>query len=253
MSMNGRFVWFDLLTTDIEAAKAFYSEVVGWRTSRWEEGGYDLLHAGDKDIGGLMTLPEEARQAGAPPHWMGYVGCEDVDATLARAKNLGGSVILPGTDIPNIGRFAILADPQGATFAIYSSPRHGQAPDTHAVGRFGWAELNSTDWKAAWAFYSELFGWKELQSMDFGPEFGTYMLYGIGPEDRLGGMSDAAKMMNAPAHWLHYINVEDIDESIKRIEARGGKILNGPVEVPGGGRIVQCLDPQGAAFALFSP
>ncbi len=137
-------------------------------------------------------------------------------------------------------------------FAIFQPSGQGSAPDTRGLGHFSWAELNTTDWKAAWKFYSELFGWKKTSSMDMGAEYGEYFMFGEGGEQSMGGMSNAATMMKAPAHWLHYVNVSSVDEAAKRIPSLGGKVLNGPMDVPGGDRIAQCMDPQGGMFAIFS-
>lgn len=250
---KGRFVWYDLMTTDVKGARSFYGDIIGWKTTSFEGGGdYHMWTAGDRQVGGIMDLPEEAQKHGAPPHWLGYVAVDNVDATVQRAKSLGGSVMLPGQDIPNIGRFAVLADPQGAVFSLFQGAS-GQAdmPDTSGPGHFSWAELNTTDWESAWRFYSELFGWKPTSSMDMG-EGGQYFMFGMDEKKSMGGMSNVATMMGAPAHWLHYINVDDVDVAAKRVVEKGGKVLNGPMDIPGGDRIVQCMDPQGSAFALYS-
>jgi len=254
MSMTpGRFVWFDLTVPDIDGAKAFYTDIVGWQAEKWPGGDYVIWHAAKEGIGGIMKLTPEMKQRGAPPNWMGYVASDDVDASARRAEKLGGRIIVPGTDIPDTGRFAVVADPQGAVFGLFYSRNRMEAPDATALGNFGWAELNTTDWKAAWKFYSELFGWKKTSSMDMGPELGEYFMFGTDPEKSMGGMSNAANMMKAPAHWLHYANVKTVDDTAKRIAAKGGKILNGPMDVPGGEtRIAQCMDPQGAMFAIMA-
>jgi predicted enzyme related to lactoylglutathione lyase len=249
---SGRFVWFDLLTPDVQGAKSFYGEITGWKTSKWAGGNYEFWTAGDKQVGGVMAPKPDAKKMDGPPHWIGYVATEDVDQTVQRTQGLKGRVCVPGEDIPNVGRFAVLADPQGAAFSVFKSNTPQTAPDTKALGHFGWSELNTTDWKSAWKFYSELFGWRNTSTMDMGPEFGEYFMFGTNEKDAMGGMSNAAKMMKVPAHWLHYINIKSTDETAKKIAAKGGKVLNGPMDVPGGGRIAQCMDPQGAMFAIFS-
>jgi predicted enzyme related to lactoylglutathione lyase len=249
---TGRFVWYDLMTTDVERAKAFYTELVGWKTARFNGGDYELWAVGDRRVGGVMPIQEEARRAGTPPHWLGYVATESVDSTVQRAQRLGGKVHVPATDIPDTGRYAVLQDPQGAAFGVYQSVRKSPAPEPRALGNFGWAELNTTDWKAAWRFYSELLGWRPTTSMDMGPALGEYFMFGLEADQMIGGMSNAANMMKAPAHWLHYANVKSTDETAKRIPQLGGKVLNGPMDVPGGDRIAQCVDPLGARFAIFS-
>lgn len=250
---SGRFVWFELMTTDVEGAKRFYGDVIGWKVTPWSGGkDYELWVAGKEEVGGVMALKPEARKAGSPPHWLGYVATDDVDATAQKAQKLGGRVLVPAMDVANSVRIAVLADPQGAAFGVVGMRGGETRPDMRALGHAGWAELNTTDWKAGWSFYSQLLGWRKVSSMDMGPEFGEYFMFGLEPEAMLGGMSDAAKMMKAPAHWLHYLNVKSVDETVKRIPEKGGKVLNGPMDVPGGSRIAQCMDPQGAMFAILS-
>jgi uncharacterized protein len=254
MTSRGQNVWFDLMTTDMEGAKTFYTEAIGWKTQAWEDADpsmpYTMWVAGEAPLGGMMPLPEEARSMGAPPHWVAYTVVDDVDATAAQAEKLGATIYAPPTDIPKVGRFAMLADPQGATFAILKPIDDTDAPPD-AVGQFSWAELNTTDYEAAWKFYSELFGWKHRSSMDMGPA-GTYFMWNDAEEKTKGGMSNMAKQMNMPAHWLHYVTVEDVHATVRRVEQHGGKVLNGPMEIPGDDLIAQCLDPQGGAFAVYA-
>jgi uncharacterized protein len=248
---HGHFVWYELMTTDTEAARAFYSEVVGWGAQDASMPGmsYTLFTAATTPASGLMDLPEDARKTGAPPHWMGYVAVEDVDATAERVKNLGGMVHVPPRDIPNVGRFAVVADPQTATFALFrpSSPGQAQPPEPGAPGRIGWHELFAVDWEKAFAFYNHLFGWQKADAVDIGP-LGTYQLFSAGGQT-LGGMFTKPPSVPVP-FWLYYVNVADIDAATARTKDRGGQILNGPMEVPGGSWIVQATDPQGAMFAL---
>lgn len=252
MASKNTFGWYDLMTKDLGAAKAFYTEVIGWKTEGWEGGEYTMWRVGDCNIGGLMKLPEEAAKMGAPPSWLGYVMVDDIDATLKRVPQLGGQVHKGSTDIPNVGKFAIVADPQGASFALFQGGGGGamEMPKPGTPGTTAWHELNTTDYESAWKFYSSLFGWTESSQMDMGP-MGKYFIFKpAGAKEDIGGMSNVAKHHGMPPHWLFYVSVDDLDGAIQRIESKGGKILNGPMEVPGGGRIAQCLDPQGAAFAI---
>jgi hypothetical protein len=256
MSARGRYVWFDLMTSDVEAAKAFYTETIGWKTQEW--GGptpYTMWNVkGDVGVGGVMELPAEVKQMGAPPHWMGYVAVDDVDATAKKAKELGGQVHKAGMDIPEVGRFAVLADPQGAAFAVFKSKQSDwKQADRQTPGAFSWHELNTTDYESAWKFYSALFGWEPTTSMDMGEGMGKYFMFKpAGDENSFGGMSNVAKTMKMPPHWLHYVTVENAADATKRITQKGGKLLNGPMDVPGGGKIAQFQDPQGAAFAIYA-
>ncbi|MGH7502027.1 MAG: VOC family protein [Longimicrobiales bacterium] len=252
---EGRFVWYDLVTTDPEAAVPFYEDVVGWGTTEWRnpEGGssYRMWANGQETVGGVMALPEQARSSGAPPHWMLYIASPEIDETVARAQELGGSVIVPVSRIPSIGRFAVLLDPQGAMFAVFASdgdfPGHEGPPNT---GEFSWHELATTDPVAAFAFYSELFGWVKTTEMDMGPD-GIYQMFGQTSDIPSGGIYRKNDQMPVSA-WLPYALVDNVRTAAERTTGGGGQILNGPMEVPGGEWIVQCQDPQGAMFALHS-
>jgi len=243
----GRFVWFDLMTPDAQGAKSFYADLVGWKAQAWQGSDYEMWFAQDAMVGGIMKPAK-----GVPPHWLGYVATDDVDASVQRAQRLGGRVLQPAQDIGDVGRWALLADPQGAAIALYQARNPGPGPDREKLGHFSWGELNTTDWKSAWKFYGELFGWKKTSSMDMGNGMGEYFMFSTDGQTSMGGMSDAAKAMKAPPHWLHYINVKSVDEACKRIPQLGGQVLNGPMDVPGNDRVAQALDPQGAAFAIYS-
>ena len=246
---NGHFVWYELLTKDPKAAIAFYTDVVGWKTQPFgENGDYTMWVGSQGPLGGVMKLPEEAAKMGAPPNWMSHVQVKDVDSTAALAKKLGGRIYKEPSDIPTIGRFAVIADPQGAAIMIFKPSRVMELHDQATQGEFSWRELLTSDSAAAFAFYSEIFGWKILQDMDMGP-MGTYRIFGIG-ERRLGGMMTTPKGSPMPPMWLYYTETSDLDAAIGRATQRGAKIMNGPMDVPGGGRIAQLTDPQGAAFAL---
>jgi len=246
---TGRFVWHDLMTTDTKGAIAFYSDVVGWKTQLWESGGYTMLVTAQGPMGGVNPLPEPARKAGAPSHWMAHVSVADVDATAARAEKGGATVHVPPTDIPKIGRFAVFADPQGASIAVFK-PLPSEMPphDASKQGEFVWSELVAADHVAAFNFYTGVFGWEKLGEHDMGP-MGKYFLFGRG-STQFGGMFTKGKEMRMPPSWLYYVQVDDLDAAIARAKAKAGKLMNGPVTVPTGARIAQLLDPQGAAFAL---
>jgi predicted enzyme related to lactoylglutathione lyase len=244
-----RFVWHDLNTTDVAAAEAFYGKVFGW-TANAHDPHYKMWQNGEKGLGGVCVLKEEAKAMGAPPHWLAYVGVADAAATVAKAESLGARVYVPATAIPQVGRFAVIADPTGAVFAVYESARElGEQPQA-GVGDFSWGELYTGDVDAAWAFYSGLFGW-EKDDMDMG-EMGMYRLF-KNPDMgtlHMGGMCGFPPGMPPHPAWLYYASVADIHATVATVKSLGGQVLNGPMEVPGGDLIAQCLDPQGAAFAL---
>jgi predicted enzyme related to lactoylglutathione lyase len=250
VSSHGCFVWYELATTDVEAAKAFYADVVGWglRDASTPGEAYTLFTAGEIAVAGLTSLPPEARKMGAQPRWMGYVGVDDVDAATERLKRLGGTVYVPPTDVPEISRFSVVADPQAATLALVKGLNSGQEQSAALTspGHVGWHELSAVDWEKAFAFYGELFGWQQVDA-DFGG-IGTYQLFSAAGQT-IGSMSTKPPTVPMP-FWLYYFNVGDIDAAIVRVKAGGGKILEGPVEAPGEKRIARCTDPQGAMFAL---
>lgn len=244
-----RFVWYELMTTDVAGARAFYTEVVGWgaRDASTANLAYTLLTSGDIEIGGLMGLPEEATKNGATPRWMGYVGVDNVDKVTTQIERLGGKIYVPPTET-NIGRISVVADPETATLGLIDEvrPRRNDPGDLDQPGRVGWHELLALDPNKVFAFYQELFGWQNVDS-----EIGatdSYRLFSAGG-DVIGGT--LAKRKGEPfSFWLHYFNVDDIDEATRRVKDSGGRIFEGPVEVPGDTWVARCVDPQGATFAL---
>jgi predicted enzyme related to lactoylglutathione lyase len=250
---HGQFVWYDLVTTDIQAALEFYGRVIGWtaRDPGIPGQSYMVLSAGEAMMGGVTELPQQARDMGGRPGWLGYIGVDDVDATASRVTAAGGGIHRPGTDIPGIGRFAIVHDPQGAAFMLFRG-MDGQAPDPAGAtpGRIGWHELSAVEHTAAFAFYADLFGWTLAEAIPMGP-LGVYQLFAIGGTT-VGGMLNRVDA-NVPPHWLYYINVDAIEPAIDRVKDAGGTLVRGPHPVPGGSHIAHCLDPQGGLFALVAP
>jgi predicted enzyme related to lactoylglutathione lyase len=245
----GCFAWYELITTDVPAAEAFYCNVVGWEV--WDASTpdlpYKLFAAGKVPICGLMSLPEGGRKMGAKPRWMGYVGVNDIEVTADRITRLGGAVYVPPTDT-NIGRISVVADPQTATFALVNGlrPARPQPAESGRPGRIGWHELIAVDWEKVFAFYSEIFGWQKPAS-EISPA-DTYQLFSTAGLT-IGGMFTKGAEELLP-FWLFYFNVEDIDAAVERVKAGGGNVIQSPLELPGGIWIAQCTDPQGAAFAL---
>ena len=252
---SGQFIWHECMTSDVKAALAFYGHVVGWTSSAMPMPGggqYYVLEAGGRGMGGMFEISKGQQSSAMPPGWIGYISSADVDADASRLKKLGGQLHRPPEDIPDVGRFAPVSDPQGAGFILFKpKPPPGEPPLPAAgVGTVGWAELYSADWQKAFGFYSEMFGWKKADAMDMGP-MGTYQLFTSGA-DPVGGMMNRPDA-TMPPHWLYYFNVEAIDAALKRVKAKGGAVQQGPTEVPGGSWIIQCRDPQGAGFALVAP
>jgi predicted enzyme related to lactoylglutathione lyase len=247
--LRGRFIWHELLTTDTAAAAAFYPKVVPWRTHPSSMPGYTIWMAGQTQVGGLMALPPDA--AGTPPHWLVYVGTPSVDATVEQAQRLGARIVKAAADIPNVGRFAVLADPQGATFAVYTPA--GAAASTSpsgGAGGFSWHELATTDVAGALRFYGELFGWRKGPGHDMGA-MGIYQLFEHGGT-QVGGMCNV-QGPSTPPSWLSYVQVTDTTRAVAVAKGAGGRVMHGPMDVPGGSSIALFMDPQGGAFAVQRP
>jgi predicted enzyme related to lactoylglutathione lyase len=252
---HGKFCWYELMTTDTEAAGAFYSDVLDWnlQDSGHPSMTYTLLKVGDHGIGGMMKLPDAAGEAGARPGWMGYIWVRGVEAALDRVIAAGGTVHRAPDDIPTVGRFAVVSDPQGANFILFRHFGDQEAPPVApgTPGYTGWHELHAGDRESAFAFYADQFGWTKGEAHDMGGPVGIYQTFAI-DGIQSGGMINKMEIVPHP-FWLFYFNVEDIDAAAARVTAGGGQIMMGPHEVPGGSWILQGLDPQGGMFALTGP
>lgn len=248
------FFWYELMTTDLDAAEAFYSAVLGWRTEPFDKAPgsprYIVVNASDRGVGGLMELPDEAAKMGVPTAWMGYFPTKDIDASVDALKTAGGAVHRPVDDIPGVGRFAVVADPQGAAFMFLEPNGPDQPPVPQwTPGHVGWHELYTSDWQKAFDFYSGQFSWTKGDPFDMGP-MGIYQPFAVNG-GLVGGIMNKPEQIPVPV-WLFYFNVTAIDAAAKRVTDKGGKVVMGPMEVPNGQWIVQCTDPQGAYFALIS-
>jgi uncharacterized protein len=244
-----RFVWYELATTDAEAAKAFYTRVVGWSAPGVAVPGYALFVAGGAPVAGLTELRPGASEIGLKPQWIGYVGVDDVDAAASHVGQLGGTVHIPPTTIQTFSRFSVVADPQKATVAMIKGLERGreQSPQPGSSGGVVWHELSALDTNEAFTFYNKLFGWKSA-----GPAPGAaggYREFTAGA-DPIGGMCDRADNQGHST-WIHYFSVRSMDAAVKRVVAAGGQIIYGPVALQGATRLAQCVDPQGAVFGLM--
>jgi predicted enzyme related to lactoylglutathione lyase len=254
--LQGSHVWYELMTTDPDGAKAFYDKVVpGWSIGERVPGDQDYRMIGRSDggfAGGVLGLNADMLQHGAKPVWMGYVGVNDVDDTVAKAEAKGGKTLMPAFDIPQ-GRIAMVADGQGNPIYIMKPVPPPEKPDAQsdvfspdAEQRVSWNELSTSDPAAARKFYTELFGWGSDEFMDMGP-MGEYRFLdrdGL----RIGAL--CGTMPGASGAWRYYIRVPSISASVEAVKANGGTIAIGPHEVPTGDHIVIGSDPQGAEFAL---
>lgn len=255
-TLHGSWIWYELMTTDSKGAKAFYEKVVGWdiSTGTPETGDYGFFANQDGGMtGGLFALNEEMLGHGATPGWFGYIGVEDCDASAKAIEAAGGTILMPPKDVPMAGRIAMVSDCCGAPFYIMTPtppPGGGESTSFSAekrFGRCGWNELMAGNADNAARFYTGLFGWSLPDAMDMG-DFGTYQFIahdGVTMGAMMNKMADMPRPM-----WSHYFWVPSIQTAKDAIEANGGQVINGPMEVPGGDWIVQGIDPQGAMFSL---
>ncbi len=254
--LQGAWIWYELMTRDGEGAKAFYEKVVGWSITPGSDatGGYGFIANADGGMtGGVLTLTDEMCEQGARPCWLGYVGVDDVDASLIAIQKAGGKVLMPAHDVPMAGRIAMITDCCGAPFYIMTpTPPPGGGESTafsrfDLPGRCSWNELMAGKAESALVFYKDLFGWTTPEPMDMG-EYGQYHFieHDGGP---IGAIMTKMPQVPAPA-WNHYFRISSIEVAKALIESSGGQVINGPMEVPGGEWIVQGIDPQGAMFSL---
>ena len=252
---HGEWIWFELWSSDPDAAQAFYGDLLGWSAadSGSPDMDYRLLSTTNGEIAGLMSLPEEARADG--PAWLGYVGVDNVDDSAKAIEDAGGAIHMPPTTLAGIGRMSMVADPQGITFYVMrgesaeSSTAFRQCrqfADTQSLGHAVWCELSSPDPDAAIDFYGRVFGWRKEGGMPMGElgEYGFWQAGDVGFGAVMGLVAEGRK------GWLFYFHVADIDQAARKIRDAGGTILQEPMEVPGGAYSLAALDPQGAAFGL---
>lgn len=250
--LRGQFVWYELMTSDVAAAKAFYGNVIGWQTQPFGDPNsptpYTMWVNGQGPLGGTMKLPEEAVKAGTQPHWSCNAVVNDVATAVAAVKKMGGTVLREPVTMPGVGTFALIADPQGATLSLFTPSGDMAAQDPTKHGAFCWNELMTTTVGGAFEFYRVLFGWEHVGTHDLG-EMGSYLMFGVDGR-AFGGVFLTPKDVQAPPMWSYYVTVNDLDATITRAKANGATLVMGPMEVPGGDRVAQLLDPQGAMFGL---
>jgi predicted enzyme related to lactoylglutathione lyase len=252
-NQTGRFVWRDLMTTDPEKSEAFYTSLFGWTINPMdmgEAGVYRMFRNGEKDFGGIG--PIDAAQ-GVPPHWISYIATPNVDETTAKATQMGATSPMPGMDIPGVGRFSVVIDPQGAAFSPFTDTSGTEVPEVGQewppAGDVSWNELMSKDTNASNAFYSQLFGYRpEEKDMGTGPY--TILNRGDMMEAGVFQVPDGVPM---PSTWVIYYVVANIDDSLAKLAQLGGQNVSGIIEVPTIGRMATVSDSLGALFALHEP
>lgn len=256
MTIPNSFIWYELMTTDRARALAFYRALLPWEAA--DPPGpsgmpYSVLRVNGIGVGGVMQLDRAMLDAGLRPNWSAYVGVADVDDTVRRIVAAGGRVHRAPADIPGVGRFAVVADPQGAVFQLLRGVHEGPSPEVPrgAAGNVGWHELHTDDPEAGFAFYSDLFGWRKVQAIDLGP-MGLYQTFDFGAGRMWGGMMKRQPEVPV-ACWMYYFDVEAADAAVARVKTAGGTLMHGPMQVPTGEWVAIAQDPQGAVFGLLAP
>ncbi|HEX7939548.1 MAG TPA: VOC family protein [Gemmatimonadaceae bacterium] len=256
--MHGRFTWYELYTNDTASAKKFYAAVTGWGVQKWDgadaENPYEMWTARGEPFAGMMALTDDMKARGVPPHWLAYVKVDSAADTIAKATSLGAQVVWGPETVPTVGVLAIFKDPQGAMIAILQPDSPGDGWDGKpALGKPSWHELLTTDHNAALKFYNAVFGWTKVSEDDVGGGM-KYMTFSSHTgKQPVGGMFTATgPMANVPPNWLVYTHHRDAKGAVGAITRAGGKVINGPMEVPGGDWIVAFTDPQGATHALHT-
>ena len=248
----GSFCWVELNTSDPEAAKTFYTGLFGWQAEDTPAGPdmvYTMLRINGLEVGAMCGLQPEQKAHGVPPHWMSYISVESADNAAAKAASLGATVMAGAFDVMDVGRMAIIQDPQGAMFCVWQPKAHIGARLVGETGTFGWDELWTTDRKKAAEFYTGLFGWGAKEG-DMG-EMGVYTEWQNGGQSIGGMMQISPDMGPVPPNWLPYFMVEDCDAVANKAAATGGKLFVPPTDIPHVGRFSVIQDPQGATFAII--
>lgn len=249
----GSFCWLELNTSDPVAAKKFYTGLFNWEAEDSPAGPdmvYTMLRIRGLDVGAMCALQPEQKAHGVPPHWMTYISVASADDAAAKAKSLGATLLADAFDVMDVGRMAIIQDPQGATFCLWQPKSHFGAKLVGENGTFGWDELWTTDRNKAKQFYTGLFGWGAKDSQ-MGAAGGVYTEWQIGGRSIGGMMEIMPEMGPVPPNWLPYVMVEDCNATAEKAAATGGKLFVPPTDIPDVGRFAVIQDPQGATFAII--
>ncbi len=243
----GNFCWFELVTSDQNAAKEFYSKLLGWGTTDSPMGPdavYTMLDAGGKTVGALYGMDKAQLERGLPPHWNVYISAASADETTKKAESLGGTAVMQPFDVMDVGRMSMIQDPTGALFAVWEARKHMRAQLVGEVGSFCWWELNTKDTAKAKEFYTNLFGWTAGGDANY-----TEWKNG---GNSMGGMMEIKPEWGPVApNWLSYVMVSDCDKTAAKIKELGGSVMMGPQDIENMGRFAVVADGQHAVFAIF--
>jgi len=245
----GTFCWIDLGASDAVAAKKFYTDLFGWQAVDMPAGPdmtYTMFQIDGKDVAGMYQQGQDEQDI--PPHWNSYVSVASVEEIAAKAKSLGGTVMVEPLDVFESGRMTILQDPTGGVVAAWQPQRHIGAQLVNQPGTLCWNELATRDWQKAAEFYTQLFGWTAQTQPMAGTE---YTVFSNGDRMAAGMIQMTPEWGDIPPHWMVYLTVTDCDASAEKVTALGGKVLVPPTDIPDMGRFAVAQDPQGAAFSFI--
>ena len=249
----GSFCWFELGTTDQNAAKSFYKSLFGWEAMDLPMGPndfYSMFMLDGRSAGAAYTLMPDMRAAGVPPHWALYIAVENADAAAAKAAQAGGTVLKAPFDVFDVGRMAVIQDPTGAVFEVWQEKRPQANGISGVPGTFCWADLMTPDIGKASAFYKTLFGWEIAK----GENDNSGYLHIKNGDQFIGGIPPAGMAPpGVPPHWMLYFYVTDVDASTQKLKDMGGSVCAGPMTIEKVGRMSVVNDPQHAGFAMFTP
>ncbi len=243
---HGTFSWVDLQTTDLAGAKAFYGALFGWELTdipAGPDGIYTMVTQDGKSVTGLGELPKGVDEI--PSHWNSYVTVDDIDATTAKAAELGGTVIEQPFDVMDAGRMSLIQDPTGGMVALWKTINNRGADIFNVPVSLGWNELLTNDTEKAISFYTALFGWTAET------DEGDYTTWTNKGRPNGGMMALTPEMGPMPPFWMVYFAVEDIDATAAKATELGGVVHNGPFDIGEVGRIAIIADPQGATFTAI--
>lgn len=249
----GMLCWADLGTTDVAAAKKFYSELAGWAfvdDPMGPDAFYSRAQLGGRDVCAIYKQQAQEAAAGVPPHWSPYIAVDSADAIAAKAPGSGGRTLGPAFDVFESGRMALLQDPSGGVIGAWQAKSHIGARLFGQPGTLCWTELMTTDVDGCARFYTGVFGW---QATAMPMANGTYTVFNVGGQPAAGMMATPDNMKGVPSHWMIYFATGHCDSTIARAQQLGGKALTPGIDIPGVGRFAALLDPQGAPFAVLQP
>lgn len=253
---HGDFIWYELMTTDLDAAAEFYTGLLGWsfEDASNDNVEYRAFSGAAGQVGGFLGLTEEMTDGGARPTWLGYVGVDNLEATISAFTAGGGTVMFGPGEVPGVGPFAMVADPQGVPLYVIED-RSGESSPAFAahdptLGHCAWNELMTADPNAAKTFFEDVSGWVVGDTMDMG-EMGSYDMLKAGEErDFIFGATMKKPEQMPVSMWNYYFRAADIDSACSFVKENGGQVINGPMEIPGGDFVFAGIDPQGAMFSV---